>query len=141
MTGLWVLLVEDCQDHADLVRIALASANVSCHLSHVESGEDALKWLAGAGPDSIGRLPDFVLLDVNLPGISGHEVLRQLKLDTALRKIPVIMLTTSQSPTDIEQSYSAHANSYVVKPPSFADLKSLLRDVVRYWGELNVATP
>lgn len=140
MKGLSVLLVEDNLEHADLVRMALADVNPSCQVSHVETGEDALQSLGQSGAPRTAQLPDFVLLDVNLPLMSGHDVLRKLKLDAVLRCIPVVMLTTSQSPNDIEQSYAAHANSYVVKPTSFSALKNLMRDVVRYWQEVNVPT-
>lgn len=135
MRAFWVLLVEDSQDHAELVRMALSSAKVPCHLSHVETGEEAIAWLRKA--ESYGRLPDLALLDVNLPLLSGHGLLRWIKSELGLRRMPVVMLTTSQSPSDITESYAAHANSYVVKPTSFPELKLILREVVHYWGALN----
>lgn len=130
-----VLLVEDSEDHAALVRLALDSAQTPCDLSHVESSEEALTWLEQAEPN--GRLPDLVLVDVNLPVASGHHLLRWMKSDLRLRRIPVVMLTTSQSPLDVDQSYSVHANSYLIKPTSFPELKIMLQKVIDYWGELN----
>ena len=135
MKSFSVLLVEDTLTHAELVKMALASLKLSCHVEHVDTGEEAMVFLAKAQQE--GCLPDLALLDVYLPVMGGHEVLRRMKSDVELCKVPVVMLTTSESIFDVTESYRAHVNSYLVKPNSFPDFKILLNDIVHYWGGMN----
>lgn len=107
-----VLLVEDHQGHAILVQEAFKRHNGDIDFNQVSSGEGAFRWLAD-------RWADVILLDLNLPGLYGLEVLKRLKADARLRSIPVIVLTTSQAETDIVESYDAQAACYIIKPVNF----------------------
>jgi CheY-like chemotaxis protein len=103
----------------------------------VHNGEEALAYLRGAGVYARYPRPDVVLLDLNLPRLSGHEVLRDIKEDRELQAIPVVVLTTSTAERDLARAYDSHANSYVVKPVDFARFHQLVTDLCQYWGTWN----
>jgi CheY-like chemotaxis protein len=133
-----VLLVEDSAADAKLMGIAFAEALPTADLRVVSNGEAALTALLEAGV----RLPDLVLLDLNLPRLAGHEVLtavRAAELE-AVRRIPVVVMTTSSSPDEVERSYELGANSHIVKPQSVDALLELVASLGRYWFE-TVALP
>ena len=135
-----ILLVEDNQDHAELTLKALGNGQPRHRVFWVKDGEEALDFLMRknrwAQPGAAPR-PSLVLLDVNLPKVTGHEVLRRIKSDERLRGIPVVMLTTSDCDADVSASYHAGANSFVTKPVGFADYVECLTAVKRYWIETN----
>jgi CheY-like chemotaxis protein len=109
---------------------------VANRLVHVEDGEVALDYLHGRGPYADRRqfpLPHLVLLDLRLPRVDGLEVLRDVKTDRELHRIPVVVLTTSDAERDVAQAYEYHANSYLTKPVDFGGFASLLRDLGFYW--------
>ncbi len=123
-----VLLVEDTPSEARLIRGALQAGAVPIRVEHVADGETALELLqTGAST------PDLVLLDLGLPGLDGHEVLAELKQAPQLRRIPVIMLTSSAAQTDVTRSYDLHANSYLTKPTSAEDLTEVVRAIELFW--------
>lgn len=107
-----VLLIEDNQGHAILVQEAFKRCNGNIDFNQVSNGEEAFQWLDG-------RRPDVILLDLNLPGMYGLDVLKQLKADAALMGIPVIILTTSQVERDIVESYNSQAACYIIKPVDY----------------------
>lgn len=123
-----VLLVEDTPSEARLIRGALEAGAVPIRVEHVADGETALQVLR-AGESK----PDLVLLDLGLPGLDGHEVLAELKQAPQLRRIPVIMLTSSAAQTDVTRSYDLHANSYLTKPTSAEDLTEVVRAIELFW--------
>ncbi len=131
-----ILLVEDNPDHAELTLKALEDGRVSNRVFWVKDGEEALDFLhrrrrwadAAASPR-----PWLILLDVKLPKVDGHEVLRRIKGDDDLRAIPVVMLTTSEREEEVEASYRAGANSFVTKPVRFADFVERIKAVKLYW--------
>jgi CheY-like chemotaxis protein len=137
-TAPWVLLVEDNPDHAALVMAALADADAATRVTHVADGERALALLLG-GPQEAGgeTTPALVLLDLRLPKIDGLEVLRQVKDDRRARFIPVVILSTSDAASDIVQAYTCHANSYIVKPLGFGDMRRVISQAVLYWSRCN----
>ena len=122
-----ILLVEDNPGDIRLMREALKESSTPNELSVVENGEDALSFLHRKGKYQTAPRPDLIFLDLNLPKKDGREVLANIKQDAQLRRIPVVVLTTSEAETDIENAYDLHANCYVKKP---VDLDSFL-DVVR----------
>lgn len=131
-----ILLVEDNQAHARLVARGFAANRVKNHLTHVTDGAAALDYLRRKAPyddPTAHPPPDLILLDLRLPKVDGLEVLRQIKQDEFLRGIPVVVLSTSSAPSDIDQAYALHANSYLVKPLDFASFVQLLRDLGFYW--------
>lgn len=125
-----ILLVEDLPADAMLVRTALKEGKIYCALDVVDDGEKALRYLAS--PPS-GRLPDLVLLDLNLPRVNGHEVLKAMKDDDLLRAIPVVMLTTSDVERDIEASYDLGAAGYVTKPLNLSAFFHAIHAIEDYW--------
>jgi CheY-like chemotaxis protein len=135
-----ILLVEDNQDHAELTMKALGNGNARHRVFWVKDGEEAVDFLTQknrwAEPGAAPR-PSLVLLDVNLPKVSGHDVLRRIKSDERLRAIPVVMLTTSDCDADISGSYCAGANSFVTKPVGFADYVDCIKAVKMYWIQTN----
>src|SRR6185436_10821506 len=117
-----VLLVEDNEDHAELVKRTLREVDASIDIVHVRDGEAALDYL-GLSTRAEGFAknpkPGLVLLDLRLPRIDGLDVLRRIKDVVGLRPIPVVVLTTSSAPSDVTRAYVLHANSYLAKPVTF----------------------
>jgi CheY-like chemotaxis protein len=138
-----ILLIEDSRADAKIIERALREGNVSHRLTVIPNGRDALVYLFGLRDDSsqTDDEPDLILLDLNLPGIDGCQVLTQIKGDPYLRMIPVVILTTSHRDEDILQTYAAGANSYIPKPaeyPSYRDLVDVLRN---YWMNTALRVP
>lgn len=131
-----ILLVEDNPDHAELTLKALQDGNLLNAMFWVKDGEEALDFLYRRGryadPTAAPR-PELILLDIQLPKINGHEVLRRIKADEGLRTIPVVMLTTSDRDDEVCQSYRAGANSFVSKPVRFPDFVARVKDLKLYW--------
>jgi two-component system, chemotaxis family, response regulator Rcp1 len=122
-----ILLVEDNPGDAQLVRMAFAEALPSARLSVVSDGEAALARLREEGP------PDLLLLDLNLPRLSGHEVLESVRADAGLRRLPVVVLSSSRAESDVTRSYELGANSHVAKPGDVDALFALAETLARYW--------
>ena len=131
-----ILLVEDNQDHAELTLKALKNGQGSHTVVWVKDGEEALEYLQRRGrwaDESKSPRPGLVLLDVNLPKVGGHEVLRRIKSDAELRSIPVVMLTTTDRAEEVAASYQAGVNSFVTKPVKFSDFIDRIKNVKGYW--------
>lgn len=131
-----ILLVEDDDAHARLVALELAGASDSV-IDRVSDGDEAMSYLKAEGRFAEKPPPDVVLLDLKLPRVSGHEVLRWMKDDESLRPIPVVILSTSDAQADKAQAFHDHANSYVVKPMEFDEFSRMIHDVVQYWTTWN----
>jgi two-component system, chemotaxis family, response regulator Rcp1 len=128
-----ILLVDDNPADVRLVREALAEGEVPAELHWAASGEEALDFLRHAGKHTAQAAPDLVLLDLNLPGLNGHEVLAEIKRDPALLRIPVVVLTSSANPADVLAAYGAHANAYLVKPQDYEEFLSLVGSIRNHW--------
>lgn len=131
-----ILMAEDDADDRLLTREALGEVNSIPELRFVEDGEELLDylWRRGKYTDPLlAPRPQLILLDLNMPRLDGREALRRIKSSEELRRIPVIVMTTSNSPDDINHSYDAGANSYITKPLSFSDLVDLMQRVGAYW--------
>ncbi|MBE7471688.1 MAG: response regulator [Anaerolineae bacterium] len=124
-----ILLVEDNPDHAELVRRSFQNHELANQIYHVADGEAALDYLL---QQNFPR-PHLILLDLRLPKIDGLEVLRQIKTNEELRRIPVVILTTSKAQGDLAGAYNNHVNSYLVKPVSFDKFTRLMDDLSHYW--------
>lgn len=140
MTGYDILLVEDNPDDVELTRLAFVEAGEPHRLHVVSDGAEAVDYLLArgrhAGRDPAG-LPALVLLDLNLPRLDGHEVLQAIRADDATRCLPVVVLTTSIEPSDVERAYARGANSYIQKPVEFDRFVDVVRQVGRYWLGIN----
>ena len=135
-----ILLVEDNPDDVLLFQRAALKAALANPVQVVGDGEAAIAYLAGQPPyadRSRHPLPCMVLLDLKLPRRSGHEVLEWLRTQPALRRMPVVILTTSCEASDINRAYDGGANSYLVKPFSFDGLLEMVRCLHTYWIQLN----
>ena len=127
MTPMQVLLVEDDPGDALMIREAFEQHAITHTLHHVADGVEALEFLYRTGPHGDAPRPDMILLDLNLPRKDGREVLEEVKGDSALRAIPIIVLTTSEADEDILRSYDLHANAYVTKPVDFEHFLEVVR--------------
>lgn len=127
------LLIEDDPDHAALICAAIGQARAWCEIQHAASGEAALEILS----QQKGAKPDVLLLDVNLPGIGGLQVLEKIKADPRFETLPVVMLTTSNTEADLQTAYRHHANSYVIKPTDYTEMKRVMNEIAVYWTGVN----
>jgi two-component system, chemotaxis family, response regulator Rcp1 len=128
-----VLLVEDDPGDVLLIQEAFADNKLRNQLHHVSDGVEALAFLRREGASADVPQPDLVLLDLNLPGIDGRQVLARMKSDPDLRRIPVVVLTTSPSEDDIIHAYDQHVNSYIRKPVDLDRFLQVLRAIDDYW--------
>ncbi|MGQ0625574.1 MAG: response regulator [Sporichthyaceae bacterium] len=124
-----VLLVEDDPGDVLMTREAFEDYKIANNLSVVTNGEDALTYLRRQGRFTDAPAPDLILLDLNLPRRDGREVLKEIKSDAELRRIPVVVLTTSDREEDVLASYNLHANAYVRKPVDFHQFVEAVRAI------------
>jgi CheY-like chemotaxis protein len=128
-----ILLVEDNPGDVRLTREAFKEGKVLNNLSVVEDGAEAMAFLRQQGKYADVPRPDLILLDLNLPKKDGREVLPEIKEDTNLKRIPVVVLTTSKAEQDILKTYNLHANCYVTKPVDLEQFISVVRFVQHFW--------
>jgi two-component system response regulator len=128
-----ILLVEDNPGDIRLTQEALKESQMEIHLDIVTDGEQAVDFLLKRGKFTEAIRPNLILLDLNLPKKNGIEVLKEIKADESLKKIPVIVLTTSDADHDINKAYSLHANCYILKPVDFDDFAKVIRLVESFW--------
>ena len=128
-----ILLVEDNPGDARLTQEALKESKLHNLLSIVTDGDEAIHYLKKEGKFSNVTRPDMVLLDLNLPKKSGREVLAEIKNDPDLRRIPVIILTTSKAEEDIIKSYDLHANCYITKPVDLKQFITIVNTLENFW--------
>jgi CheY-like chemotaxis protein len=128
-----ILLVEDNPGDARLTREALKEAKIANTLAVVSDGVEALDYLHREGKYEHVHHPDLILLDLNLPRKDGREVLAEIKEDPNLRRIPVVILTTSQAEEDIFRSYDLHANCFVTKPVNLDEFLKAVRAIEDFW--------
>jgi chemotaxis family two-component system response regulator Rcp1 len=128
-----ILLVEDNPADVRLTEEAFRDNKILNRLNVVGDGVEAMAYLNGTGAYQGRNMPDIVLLDLNLPRKDGREVLREMKNDDELKKIPVVVLTTSRAEEDILRSYELHANCYVTKPVDFQQFADVVRSIEHFW--------
>lgn len=128
-----LLLVDDSPGDVQLMRSALHDIKSEAVLHVVPNGSLALRFLAKDEPYTDAPDVELVLLDLNLPGMNGIEVLRSIKGDARFKRIPVVMLTTSDSPKDVEQAYAAHVNCYIMKPLDYDRFKEVIYKMEDFW--------
>ena len=128
-----ILIVEDNPGDVRLTQEALRDAKVRNHLSVAKDGVEALAYLHREGKYGSAPRPDLILLDLNLPRKDGREVLSEIKGDQKLKRIPVVILTTSQAEEDVLRSYDLHANCYVTKPVDLEKFIVVVKSIDRFW--------
>ena len=139
-----ILLVEDNAMDVELILDAFKEVRLNNKIQVARNGKEALQYLFGEGGFADRKkypLPDIVLLDLNMPGVDGHEVLRRIKTAEKLKRLPVIILTSSKDEGDRAMSYDNGANSYLVKPVSFDSFLEVVKKVYEYWLTLNIQPP
>ena len=132
-TAIEILLVEDNPDDVELTVEAFKEGKVRNHLCVAEDGEEALAFLHRTGNFTTAPRPDLILLDLNLPKRSGAEVLAEIKHDPDLKRIPVIVLTTSSHERDILECYELNANCFITKPMALGKFLSVIRILDEFW--------
>ncbi|MBK1721326.1 response regulator [Thiocystis violacea] len=139
-----ILIVDDSRMDIELTLDAFREAKLSTRIEVAENGRKALDYLFGVGHYADRDrfpLPDLILLDLKMPGIDGFEVLRQIKEAPLVKRIPTVILTSSREEGDRVFSYDSGANSYLVKPVSFAGFVEVVREIANYWLTLNAGPP
>lgn len=137
-----ILLAEDEPGDRELLQIALTRNGSNCTLDTVEDGFAAMKYLLREEPYEAASTPDLVILDLNLPGKDGREVLQQMRAHDSFKGIPVIILSTSQDDGDVASAYRLGASSYIVKPGNFRDFNAIVRRLQEYWlGAVTLSRP
>jgi CheY-like chemotaxis protein len=136
-----VLLVEDDPGDELLTREALADQRVPHRLHVVRDGQAAIDFLYRFGEHEDAPRPDLIILDLNLPKFSGHEVLKQIKADARLTHIPVVVLSTSQAQEDVMGSYRNHANAYIAKPTDFDDYARAVQQIEAFFAGIAQLPP
>ena len=134
-----ILLADDDEEDRMLAADALAESRVVNDFRFVQDGDELLDYLYHRGQyahSATSPTPGLILLDLNMPRKDGREALREIKADPDLRRIPIIVLTTSKAEEDIYRTYDLGANSFITKPVSFEGLVAVMRDIGRYWIEI-----
>jgi CheY-like chemotaxis protein len=128
-----VLLVEDDEQHARVVREALTEGTARSHLSVIANGPDVISYLRGEGDHPGIRRPDLILLDLDVPGRDGFQVLADIKAQPELRPLPVVVLTASRAEADVVRSYDLQADAYVSKPADLHDFVEAIRRIDEFF--------
>ena len=138
-----ILLVEDSPADVKIIERALREGQIAHRLTIIRDGEQALEYFNHLRDPTVpaALIPDLVLLDLNLPGLDGGQVLSHIKSDPALRAIPVVVLTTSQREEDVRQSYQSGANTYIQKPAEYTRYRDLVATLYKYWQETALRPP
>ena len=139
-----LLLADDDPDDRLLVGEALQEGGAAVDLRCVEDGEELVGYLLRRGPyadPSSSPCPDLILLDLKMPRKDGHQALKEIKADPRLRRIPVVVLTTSKAEEDVARAYDSGANSFVVKPTDFRTLVEVMRAMEGYWARTVTLPP
>lgn len=128
-----ILLVEDNEGDIFLMTEVLSEAGIINTIENARDGAQAIKLLEDRVADNSKNLPDLILLDINLPKKNGHEVLASVKSNPSLKKIPIIVLTTSSSELDILKAYDLQANCYLIKPTEIGGFLQVIEAIERFW--------
>jgi len=142
MEGMKILLVEDNLDDIELTKRALSQCKVKNPVFIARDGQEAIDYIFHKGKYSEGTdapVPNVIILDLKLPRMDGFEVLKRIKEDNILKRIPIIMLTTSKRDEDVIKSYDLGVNSYIIKPVDFDKFIDTIQSIQEYWGDTNMS--
>lgn len=135
-----ILLIEDRPEDAELAIMTLRKNNLIHNIQWVQDGEEALEYVFAEGRYSqrnIEQMPNLIIMDLNIPKVSGIEVLRRIRMDERVKNIPVVILTASVEDKDIKTAYDLHVNSYMVKPVDFVEFEEAIKSMGLFWLSLN----
>ena len=132
-----ILLVEDSVEDAEMAIRALKKSNLANNLLHLQDGQEALDYMFTDSDESRTQLPRLILLDLKMPKVDGLQVLRRLKSNQRLKRIPVVIMTSSKEESDIVESYDLGVNAYIVKPVDLNQFIKAVTDVGLFWLVLN----
>lgn len=138
MSNFRLMYIDDSPEDIRIVTNVVQRVDGEVEVEPYTSGKDALEKLCSS--TNLEDLPDVILLDLNMPGMSGHEVLKQIKSRPVISRIPVVIFTSSEQPRDVVQSYEEHASSVIIKPDELTDYITLFSEVISYWKE-HAASP
>ncbi len=133
-----ILLIEDNPGDVDLTRDAFEESKMNNSLYVVEDGEEAIEFLYKKGKYSDAPRPELIILDLNLPKKDGREVLEEIKVDDNLKRIPIVILTTSKAEEDVLKTYNLHANCYITKPLDFEQFLQVVKSIENFWMSIVV---
>lgn len=135
----YILLIEDNPDDIELTKLAFKKNNFANDIVVVEDGQEAIDFLLGDHPEGIDHCgyPEVILLDLQLPKVNGHEVLKRIKANEKTKRLPVVILTSSQEEEDIIKGYDYGANSYVRKPVDYQEFIQVVNNLGVYWLAIN----
>jgi CheY-like chemotaxis protein len=136
-----ILLVEDSEDDVFLTRKSFENAKLAVNLHHVEHGKKCMLFLRKEGEYADAPTPDLILLDLNMPVMDGRQVLAEIVRDDELRKLCVVILTTSDSERDVLDMYNLRCSSYITKPVDFAQFQRVIEEISNYWFTVVVLPP
>jgi two-component system, chemotaxis family, response regulator Rcp1 len=128
-----VLLAEDSDADVELTQLSIQQTGRAVELQVVRDGEECMAFLRRAGPYAAAARPQLVLLDLHMPRMNGLEVLEAIKADANLKSVPVVVLTTSDSRSDVEAAYARYCSGYIVKPMKFSQFSAAIEAVLTYW--------
>jgi CheY-like chemotaxis protein len=133
-----IILIEDSESDAEIILRALKKANIMNSVKHIVDGEKALEYFFGKNGDAYqGSCPKFILIDMKMPKVNGLEVIKKLKDDEKTKRIPIIVLTSSNENKDINEAYEHGINSYIVKSADYEHFSKLVVDLATYWLVIN----
>jgi CheY-like chemotaxis protein len=140
-SAITILIADDDPDDRMMAKEALDECRLANRIDFVEDGVELMAYLRGQGqaqgaPGAPARRPGLIILDLNMPKMDGREALREIKTDPSLRRIPVVVMTTSQAEEDIYRTYDLGVNSFITKPVTFDGLVEVMRGLGRYWFEI-----
>lgn len=137
MRSISIFMVDDSLADAALIQLAAEQSNIPSRFRHFEDGQSALDYMR----DIENELPDLILLDLNMPGLSGHEVLVEIRKDPRLLRLPVLVLTSSEDESDIGKSYDEYVNGYLVKPVGGAGFQEIVDSIEGFWSTIVMLPP
>lgn len=129
MREILVFLIDDSVADATLIKMVAKQSKLANEIVHFEDGQSALDYMNDPANDQ----PDLILLDLNMPGMSGHDVLEKVRSTERLRRLPVVILTSSEDETDVARSYDEHVNAYVVKPIGVKGFQTIVDSIEQFW--------
>ncbi len=133
MKAFEILLVEDNQSYVSLMMEALEESQVLTNMNAVMDGAEAMAFLRREGEHAHALRPDLIVLDLNLPKIKGQKVLEEVKNDSDLKRIPVVIFTVSSAEQDMLKSYNSHANCYIIKPKTLDRFIEVVKSTINFW--------